>query len=394
VKSHRWQAGRLAGLDGMRAFAVLAVFAYHLTNLAPGGWAGVDVFFVLSGYLITGLLIREYRRTSRLDLLGFWGRRGIRLLPALLVTIAMVLAVGWWRAGPGGVRDLWIGAISVLAYVANFRAIHPASMPLFAHLWSLSLEEQFYLTWPLVLWLALRRGFTFGRIAGWLLFAAGLVTANALVQYQRGALPTRVADMPDTHSAGLLLGSALALFLAGHRLSERHRRPVQLAAATIAGAMVVFFALAGVGNGLAFAWGYPVVAAATVVLLIERVSFPSQLLDRVFEARWAVWIGQRSYEIYLVHLPILDLLRRADFGTVSQFLIGFPLTILLSASIHALSRPLQADLRRRLDAGRSRPVGVPAPAAVAEAAVGVAAGIGGRAGSGTIPAPVTPYRHW
>jgi peptidoglycan/LPS O-acetylase OafA/YrhL len=273
----------------------------------------------------------------------------------LAAVLVIVLAVGWWRAGPGGVRNLWLGALTVSAYIGNFRAVHPAGMPLLSHLWSLSLEEQFYLTWPPILWLALRRGMALPRLTKWLLATAFLVAANCFAEYLAGASRLRLADLPDTHSAGLLLGCALALWLADHRICERHRGRFQVAAVCLVVATPLFFLTAQFESSLPFTWGYTAVSLLTVVLLIERICFPTRLLDLIFQPRWAVWLGQRSYEFYLLHYPVLVMLQRAELGTLSRFLIGLPVTIVLGALVHELWQPVQLGLRRRLDARRAPP---------------------------------------
>jgi peptidoglycan/LPS O-acetylase OafA/YrhL len=373
----RSEAGRITSLDGIRAFAVLAVVAYHVTSLAPGGWAGVDIFFVLSGYLITDLLVREYDRGRRINLPAFWGRRAIRLLPALITVIVLVLAVGWWRADPNeGLNRFW-GPLSALGYFANFRGIHPETMPLLPHAWSLSLEEQFYLTWPPILWLLMHWRVSRQVLARWLLGIAIAVNVYCAALYFNGASPFRLTNLPDTHSAGLLLGCALALWLPGSTLRARIRRRIQLLALALVVLFPFFVALGSYAKGVPFVGGYAAISLATAVLLIERLRCPTPTLNRLFDASWAVWLGQRSYELYLVHYPILVVLRRAGCGTVLQFVIGVPVAIALSAAIHSLWAPAQqawrAQLRRHsareATAGRHRPraverAAVPVPVSV------------------------------
>ena len=180
------QAHVRPGLDGIRGFAVVAVMAYHLGHLS-GGFLGVDVFFVLSGYLITGLALRELDRRSTMSLTGFWGRRWRRLMPAVLVMVAAVvaacLALGWPR---DQLHGLGLDALSTLTWWSNWRQAGGASYwasvenP-FRHAWSLSIEEQFYLVWPVVLvataWVArrLRRSTAaaVGLVAGLAALASG-----------------------------------------------------------------------------------------------------------------------------------------------------------------------------------------------------------------------------
>src|SRR6266498_2114659 len=150
----------MPGLDGLRAIAVLAVFVYHFHNgggWLPGGFLGVDVFFVISGDLITSLLLSEFRRTGRVDLVAFWLRRARRLLPAVGVLIAVVMVVGAFFDF-GQISTLRGQALASMGYVTNWDLIFShqsyfeqfARPSLFRHLWSLAVEEQFYLLWPLV----------------------------------------------------------------------------------------------------------------------------------------------------------------------------------------------------------------------------------------------------
>src|SRR5450432_4160027 len=153
-------------LDGLRGIALLGVLFFHANGALPGGYLGVDLFFVLSGFLITSLLLAEHRETGRIALSAFWVRRARRLFPALLSLMPAVALYGRYFAKADELKVLRSQALATLAYVANWHAIfeHRSYWQLFAapspleHTWSLSIEEQFYLVWPLLVVLLLRRG--------------------------------------------------------------------------------------------------------------------------------------------------------------------------------------------------------------------------------------------
>ena len=211
------KSGYLPGLDGLRAIAVLAVMFYHAgISFMMGGFLGVDVFFVISGFLITTLLLAEYRRTGRTNLKAFWWRRARRLLPALflLLLLTVVFSVIFLPDELTGLRG---DVAAALAYVTNWELIFNQRSyfeavgrpPLLRHLWSLAVEEQFYIIWPLA--------FSFGMAlpaARYLLYALGLaVVASAVwmaLLYQPDADPSRVYYGTDTRASGLLVGVLLA----------------------------------------------------------------------------------------------------------------------------------------------------------------------------------------
>src|ERR1700737_364313 len=139
----------LPALDGLRAIAVMLVFLFH-TGHAAGGWVGVDIFFVLSGYLITSILLTEHERTGVINLLRFYGRRACRLLPALIIVIGVAVVIAFCLQNK--VRDIEIDAVAALFYVLDYRyalMVNLTHATDLAHLWSLSIEEQFYFLWPL-----------------------------------------------------------------------------------------------------------------------------------------------------------------------------------------------------------------------------------------------------
>jgi peptidoglycan/LPS O-acetylase OafA/YrhL len=213
---------RAPGLDGVRALAVLAVMGFHEgASELSGGFLGVDIFFVLSGFLITDLLVSRYDTLGRLDLRDFWTRRARRLLPPLAVMLVVVTAAAS-VIEPDQEASLRLALLAALTYTSNWYQIlhHVSYFAAFSqlttrapldHLWSLAIEEQFYLIWPLILWcLLIRLNGRRARVTVTLLAA----TASALVmalQYTPGGDPSAVYYGTDTHASALLIGAALAL---------------------------------------------------------------------------------------------------------------------------------------------------------------------------------------
>src|SRR5215208_5287964 len=227
----------MPGLDGLRALAVIAVLLYHAgISWLPGGFLGVEVFFVLSGYLITALLLAEWRTKGSVDVKAFWMRRARRLLPALYLLIVATLAYAVVFL-PGEVAGLRNDALAAFGYVTNwylvlgheyyFEAVGRTS--LLKNLWSLAVEEQFYLVWPVLFWV----GISFGaarwrhrRVFVGALGGAALSVLLLAVLYVPGADPSRLYYGTDTRAAGLLIGAALALvWMPGGQMSRVSCRP-------------------------------------------------------------------------------------------------------------------------------------------------------------------------
>ena len=306
-------AGRLAGLDGLRALAIVAVLVFHLDpSWLPGGFLGVDVFFVVSGFLITTLLVRERLATGAVDLPGFWARRARRLLPALLVCVPASVLLARLSEG-----DLLVGierqVLGAFTFTSNWLEIgagsdyFAATSPqLLMNLWSLAVEEQFYLLWPLAALglLALTRRPEVR--AAWALGLAVLSAALMALRLDPDS-PTRVYYGTDTHVMGLMLGAALAFgYAAPHRAWttstwwSAHRRQVAAAAlVTLLGLMV----LGGEDSPLTFRGGILLASVATTALVLVVVERPGRL-RAVLELPPARWVGARSYGIYLWHWPV------------------------------------------------------------------------------------------
>ena len=337
----------MPGIDAMRALAVLAVFLYHAdVEWMPGGFLGVDVFFVISGYLITSLLLREHRAGGYIHLGRFWLRRARRLLPAagVLIAATMVLAA---LLEPQRVEELRGDALAALAYVANWHFVigeqsyfEQFQRPsLFTHLWSLSVEEQFYLFWPLVFAAGMKLLGRARLLLGVLAGAAGSV-ALAWVLFEPGSDASRLYYGTDTHAVGLLAGVALALVWSPVQL-RRHRSgplvgPILDAVGVLALAYVVlcFLRVHDYDPGL---WhgGYAVLALATA-LVIAAVAHPAPRLGALLGRRPVLWLGLRSYSFYLWHWPVLALTGpAAGVELASEVLV--PLQFLAVLAISDLS---------------------------------------------------------
>jgi peptidoglycan/LPS O-acetylase OafA/YrhL len=309
----------LPGLDGLRALAVIAVLLYHAEGWLPGGFLGVEVFFVISGYLITSLLLSERRQTGRTDLRAFWLRRARRLLPALFVLIVAVLVYALIFL-PQEVAGLRGDALSGAGYVGNWYLIFEnksyfASLgrpSLLRHIWSLAIEEQFYLVWPVVFALVSGR---LGRRSILVVAVAGAVASAVLmaVLYQPGGDPSRVYYGTDTRLSGLLIGAALAcLWPAGRLHTWAQRLPgVPFDAMGLAGIAVLGFLFWQVNEFQASLYrGGFVVVAMTAAGVIAAVGHPrARVLRWLLTRQPLAWAGLRSYGIYLWHWPVFILTR-------------------------------------------------------------------------------------
>lgn len=307
-------------LDGLRAFAVLAVVAYHMhLAWAPGGLVGVTIFFVLSGYLITGILQKEWLCSGRLNLPSFWARRIRRLFPAIIfVVIASIIL--FLIIDHSLLTKLRTDVGAALLWMANwwyifhnlsyFNALGSPS-PL-THFWSLAIEEQFYLVWPLLLVLAYKMKVKRRTLCALTItLALGSALEMALL-FSPTADPSRVYYGTDTRAFSLLLGAALAFIWPDH-LSSLRRRLAQSACLRglfNAGGII---SLIGLGILLVFIpdfssfwyYGGTLLASLLSIVVIMVLTQKNTLLARAASNKIAVWIGLRSYSIYLWHFPLL-----------------------------------------------------------------------------------------
>jgi peptidoglycan/LPS O-acetylase OafA/YrhL len=381
----------MPGVDGLRAVAVAAVVTYHIgAAWLPGGFLGVDVFLVISGYLITSLLLAERKASGTIDLVRFWIRRARRLLPALFVMMAVVLAymVAFHHDEVARLRG---ATLASLGYVANWYFVF-ADQPyfdqfgrpsVFLHLWSLAVEEQFYLLWPPIMAAGMvlfgRRRLLWGVLAG---IAGSTILAWAL--WEPFTDPSRIYYGTDTRAVCLLAGVALAFVWPASRLRPlTERRPrVVLEATGIAAVVVLAVALTRLGelDEALYKGGFLWVALATAVL-VAVAAHPSSLIGTALGWTPLVWLGLRSYGIYLWHWPII-MVTRPDEDIPLDGVPLAALQIALTVGIAALSytyveTPIRrGGLRALRDGLRRDTAGFPRRARVAAASTGAVALVG------------------
>ena len=301
---------------------MIAVVIFHSTlGLAPGGFLGVEVFFVISGYLITRMLLAERERSGRIALGTFWGRRARRLLPALFLLLVGVAGYSLIFA-PEEAAGLRREIVAAVAYLTNWDLIVAGESyfdawerpSLLRHLWSLAVEEQFYVVWPLLmaggLWLLPRRGLFVVVVAG---AAASAIAMAAL--FEPGSAVTRIYYGTDTRASGLLIGSALAFVWAARQSAGPRdlRALAGLSLLTLAGlaglvALVFFTLLTDGGSPFLYEGGFALVGVATAAL-IAAATHDRSPLARALGMPVLRWIGVRSYGIYLWHWPVMALTR-------------------------------------------------------------------------------------
>jgi peptidoglycan/LPS O-acetylase OafA/YrhL len=404
----------MPGLDGLRAIAVLAVIAFHLGyGWAPGGLLGVGIFFTLSGYLITDILLSQLDRRSHIKLGRFWLARARRLLPALFAML--ILVVAWVTifgpAQPQQFRDAvvanafyvgnWQLILGDVSYFARFEPPGPLN-----HLWSLAIDEQFYILWPFILLVGVKlvreAPLPSGVRPRLAIATLGLALVSAILMaalYRPSLDPSRVYYGTDTRAMELLFGAALAMVWPSRRLSSRIGGGARslLDGLGVAGLMVIALMIWQTDQYSSFLYrgGFVLLSIATVMLLAP-LAHPACRLGPMLGWKPLRWVGIRSYGIYLWHFPIIVLTTPGGVANGSEPLreaLQVTATFLVAAlSWRYLEEPIRhgagGRLWRRFRAGEWQPQSMPGEgwAAVGVAAIVLLAATAGMAGVNSAPA--------
>jgi peptidoglycan/LPS O-acetylase OafA/YrhL len=346
-------------LDGVRALAIALVLCYHGgASFVPGGFIGVDAFFVLSGFLITSILVREHGSSGHIALLSFWARRIRRLLPALVVMVGVVLLWAHFFAR-GDYPELGSDARSVLFYFANWHFsggvsyVNLGNSPSpFLHTWSLAIEEQFYLVWPLLLLGAFKLGLSRAKILGLTLLAAAGSAALMVHLYDPSQDPTAIYYNTATRAQALLIGAALALAITWWTPTVRRLETKLWGTVAWAGGagVVVLSVTMTIGGAFTYEGGLTLAALCATALVGGVTLAGSSLPARCLSLAPIRYVGRISYGLYLWHWPIFVGLDGARTGLngPALFMIRIVATFTVAvASYHLIEMPIRRGALRR-----------------------------------------------
>ncbi|ALL23961.1 acyltransferase family protein [Bacillus tropicus] len=353
----------MVGLDSLRGLAILGVILYHINfNWMPGGFLGVTVFFVLSGYLITDILAMEWKRNKRIDLKKFWLSRARRLLPGMLVMLVITLA--WITIFHSSLLEKMRGdSLAALFYVSNwwyiyhklsyfdnFNQISPLN-----HFWSLAVEEQFYVVWPFIISLGLYYIKKQSRMI--LLICLGAF-ASALVMailYEPGVDPSRIYYGTDTRAFSLLIGAVLALVWPSNRLANKIIPKARFILDVVGGIaliiILVMFWKTNQYDPFLYKGGMVLLSIATA-LLVANLAHPASRIAQFLRFRPLRWVGVRSYGIYLWHYPILTLttpkVNAGDFSIIRAILQFLLIILIAQISWKFIEKPIRQGALRNI----------------------------------------------
>lgn len=389
--AERARIPHVPALDGVRGAAVAAVLVFHADHLS-GGFLGVDLFFTLSGYLITALLIAEWRSSGTIALGRFWIRRARRLMPALLAVIAAVAVYAAVYSTPAELGRIRDDGLAALFYVANWHEIAAgrgywdafASRSPFEHMWSLAIEEQFYVFWPLLAFGLMKLGKGSTRWLGAFCAIAGLASAvTMIVLHTPGGETSRVYFGSDTRAAAILIGAGLAILLAerGHVSSARSRVLLELAGWASLLSLVAAWKFTSLASDRLYEGGFLAAGLGAAVVIAAIVHPQRGGLSKLLAIQPLRWLGLGSYGLYLWHWPIFVWLSKSRTGLDGWTLTAVRLSVSAAvayASYHLIEQPIRHGALTKWRGALAVPVGFAGAAAALVLAT-----------VGAVPAPST-----
>ncbi|PFC87864.1 acetyltransferase [Bacillus anthracis] len=353
----------MVGLDSLRGLAILGVILYHINfNWMPGGFLGVTVFFVLSGYLITDILAMEWKRNKRIDLKKFWLSRARRLLPGMLVMLVITLA--WITIFHSSLLEKMRGdSLAALFYVSNwwyiyhklsyfdnFNQISPLN-----HFWSLAVEEQFYVVWPFIISLGLYYIKKQSRMILLICLGAFASALAMAILYEPGVDPSRIYYGTDTRAFSLLIGAVLALVWPSNRLANKIIPKARFILDVVGGIaliiILVMFWKTNQYDPFLYKGGMVLLSIATA-LLVANLVHPASRIAQFLRFRPLRWVGVRSYGIYLWHYPILTLttpkVNAGDFSIIRAILQFLLIILIAQISWKFIEKPIRQGALRNI----------------------------------------------
>ena len=333
-------------LDGLRGISILLVLGLHFTpQLFPGGFLGVDVFFVLSGFLITSLLLQEWSRHHSIRLKDFYVRRLLRLGPALAVYLLLLGIYALVFLKKENAREIYLGIALTLSYVSNWVIALKPDFPtgILAITWSLAVEEQFYLVWPLTLSLLLALNLNRKWIIIALLLGITSIAVNRALLWESGASVRRLYYATDTHADGLLLGCLAGCLCSWSLLPKSGWLELFMKFLSLATVVFVGFLVLNTRHDhrLLYLGGFSLVALGIAVTLLTLVSWPDGWAPAVLRFKPLVWVGHISYGLYLWHWPVRGFVfGKATQPSVKQVIAALALSFAItSLSFYLIERP-------------------------------------------------------
>jgi peptidoglycan/LPS O-acetylase OafA/YrhL len=343
AKDGEFRLGYRPSLDGIRALSILVVMVCHSgLTLIPGGVLGMSVFFVLSGFLITALLMQEWNRTGSISLKQFYYRRALRLLPALFALLFVCCLYGLIKSKDEAIA-IYMSVAATLFYVTNWiSAFSHADLGPLAHTWSLSVEEQFYMLFPLVLsvllWLKLKRLWT----VIFLLFVITASVVHTVMLWENGHSIRRVYYGFDARVDELLIGCLIGILASWNVLPKTDRAILISKIAAVVSVVSIIYL------GLTIPEDHPfmntgattIVAMGLAVIIINLISTPVRVISDFLELQFLVWIGRISYGIYIWHYPIFRQIGAINLHPALTFVIQVGMTFAVaSLSYYFIEQP-------------------------------------------------------